>query len=200
MHLNPSTLSHREVYNLLHGCVVPRPIAWVTTRSATGVVNVAPFSAFSIVSTRPPMLLISCGLRSGERKDTARNIATTGTFCINVVSQPLLESMHASSAEFPAETSEAEVLGITLEPCQAIDAPRIAAAPASFECRLHQILAFGDHSESFVGEVVNATIKDELYHDGRIDQEKLDAIGRIGGPTYVTPGRFINLKPVRKQA
>jgi flavin reductase (DIM6/NTAB) family NADH-FMN oxidoreductase RutF len=195
LHIEPQGLSTKQVYNLLYGCVVPRPIAWVTTRGPDGTLNVAPYSAFTVVSVTPPMVLISCGFMDGQRKDTARNIAATGEFCVNIVSRALLEPMHASSADFPADLGEVDALGLETAPSHAIGTPRIAAAPAALECRLHQILKFGAHSESIVGEVVAFHFAEGICEKGRVDQQRLGAMGRIGGPTYVTAGEFISLPP-----
>ena len=198
MDIDPTGLPREAVYRLLTGSVVPRPIAWVTTVSPAGVVNAAPFSAFAVVSVMPPMLLVSCARPTGVQNDTARNIEATGGFCVNVVTEAMLEAMHATSAHYPPEVSEVEALGIAVAPCETIDAPRIAQAPISMECRLRHIHEFGaEHSQSFVGEVLRFHIADAVYDNGRIDQARLKAVGRIGGPFYARLNDLVKLRPAR---
>ncbi len=196
MELEPRDLAAEAVYKLFIGSVVPRPLAWVTTVSPSGLVNAAPFSGFTMAAMRPPMVLINCS-QAGGVKDTARNIAANGCFTVNTVNAALLERMHASSASFPAEVSEVEALGIATAPGRLIPVPRIAASPVSMECRLVSIMEFGEEkSQHIVGEVVLFHIADGIVRDGKIDQEKLGAVGRIGGPTYVLPGAYVAMKPV----
>jgi flavin reductase (DIM6/NTAB) family NADH-FMN oxidoreductase RutF len=183
------------LYKLLTGSVVPRPIAWVTSVSPAGLVNAAPFSAFTLVSNRPPMLLINFGRVAGRRNDTAINIEATGHFTVNVVTEDVLEVMNASSAPYPPDTSEAEVLGIDLLPGRLVGSPRIAASPVSMECKLHRILDFGvEGSQSFVGEIVLWHIADHLHDNGKIDQRKLRPVGRIGGAVYTKLGELVPLE------
>jgi flavin reductase (DIM6/NTAB) family NADH-FMN oxidoreductase RutF len=198
MDIDPTGLAREAIYKLLTGAVVPRPIAWVTTVSPAGVVNAAPFSAFAIVSVMPPMLLISCARPTGVQNDTARNIEATGCFCVNVVTEAMLETMHATSAHYPPQVSETEALGIAVAPCHAIGAPRIAAAPINMECRLRHVHEFGaERSQSFVGEVVRFHIAASVYDNGRFDQTRLKPVGRIGGPIYARLGELVKLRPPR---
>lgn len=198
MEIDPAGLPRDAVYKLLTGSVVPRPIAWVTTVSKNGVVNAAPFSAFVIVSVNPPMLLISSARPNGVQNDTAVNIEATDCFCVNVVTEAMLEAMHATSARYPPQTSETEALGIAVSACHVIAAPRITEAPISMECRLRHVHEFGaERSQSFVGEVVRFHIADAVYDDGRIDQTRLKPVGRIGGPIYARLGELVKLRPAR---
>jgi len=105
-------LDTAQAYKLVVGCVVPRPIAWITTKVLSGLVNAAPFSSYNYVATDPPMLAVNIADRSGVLKDTARNILETGEFVVNVSDEGSLDMMHASAQEFPPETSETDVLGI----------------------------------------------------------------------------------------
>jgi flavin reductase (DIM6/NTAB) family NADH-FMN oxidoreductase RutF len=180
------------LYKLLTGSVAPRPIAWVTTVSPAGLPNAAPFSAFTLVCNQPPMLLVNAGRIGGVQKDTARNIEATGCFTVNVVTAPLLATMNESSAFYPPDVAEPDVLGIELIKGDLVASPRIAASPVSMECRLHRVLEFGvEGSQSFVGEVLAWHIDDAIYSNGKIDQRKLNPVGRIGGAVYTTLGELI---------
>jgi flavin reductase (DIM6/NTAB) family NADH-FMN oxidoreductase RutF len=190
-------LDAEAAYKLLVGIVVPRPIAWVTTLSVAGRVNAAPFSTFTYVSTKPPMVAISVGRKAGELKDTARNILQRGEFAINIADQTLLEPLHFSSREYSEDVSETEELGIETVPSHVIATPRIAAAPISLECQLHQALEFGDvRSKFIVGEVKLFHIRDELYDNGKIDTAKLAPIARLGGPKYAYLGEIVTMTPI----
>lgn len=181
----------QALYKLLTGSVVPRPIAWVTTISADGVANAAPFSAYTFVCNQPPMLLINVG-RVDRQKDTARNIIETGCFVVNVSVLDQLEVMNASSAPYPAGVSEPGELGIKLVPSTLVAAPRIANSPVNMECRFERVIDFGtEGSQSLIGEVVMWHVADELYKDGKIDQERLNPVGRVGGAVYASLGELL---------
>jgi len=197
MQIEPDALSNAEVYKLLTGIVVPRPIAWVTTMSGEKLTNAAPFSAFTFVSNKPPMLGISIGRYLGGFKDTARNIRESQEFVVNIADTPMLHQLHMSSAEYPPDVSEIDELDIGLASSTLIETPRIAAAPVSMECRLHQVLEFGDlKSNFFIGEVVLFHIRDGLAVDGKIDTKDLDPIARLGGPNYVDLGDIVTMPTV----
>jgi flavin reductase (DIM6/NTAB) family NADH-FMN oxidoreductase RutF len=193
----PTGLSAAESYRLLVGIVVPRPIAWVTTRHADGRINLAPFSCYTFVSSDPPMVAVSVGRRGGIPKDTARNAQRTGEFVVNVVSEALVEPMHLSSAEHPADTSEAELHGVALVPSVTMTTPRVAAAPIALECRLDQVLAFGRlKTDLLIGEVMLFRIDDALYRDGKIDSVGMRPLARLGGPNYARLGDIITMPTV----
>jgi flavin reductase (DIM6/NTAB) family NADH-FMN oxidoreductase RutF len=195
LQIETAPLETEALYKLLTGSVVPRPIAWVTTVSVDGVANAAPFSAFTFVSNRPAMLLINAGRVGGVQKDTARNIEATSCFTVNVVIEDLLAQMNASSAVFPPHVGEPEELGIDLAPGALVSSPRIAASPISMECRLDRVLEFGvEGSQSFVGEVVMWHVADHLYENGKIDQVKLQPVGRIGGAVYSKLGELVKMR------
>lgn len=197
MDISPASLDEDQAYKLVTGIVVPRPIAWVTTLNEDGTVNLAPFSAFTFVSTEPPMLGFNCGRRLGERKDTARNIQRMREYVVNIGDEGMLEAIHASSAELPPNVSEAAQLGLQTAPARVIATPRLAAAPASMECRLERVLQFGiSGAEFFVGEVVNFHVRDDLYRDGKVDTEKLRPAARVGGPVYARLGEFVRFAPI----
>lgn len=197
MKIDPAELGAEKAYRLLTGIVVPRPIAWVTSLSQAGTVNLAPFSAFTFVSPKPPMLAISVGRKSGVYKDTARNILDREEYVIHIADSPLMSAVHESSAEHPPEVSEVEVLGLETTPSDHIAVPRLTAAPIAMECRFRQCLEFGDtRSRLIVGEVVAFHIKDDLLINGKIETESLDPIARIAGPRYARLGEIVTLKSV----
>ena len=197
MQIDPTELGAERVYRLMTGIVVPRPIAWVTSLSRSGVLNLAPFSAFTFVSQKPPMLAISVGRKGADYKDTAHNILDTEEYVIHIADTPLMSVMHDSSVEHPPEISEVEHLGLETLPCERIKGRRLAAAPVAMECRFRQCLEFGDaRSRLIVGEVVMFHIRDGLVNDGKVDTRALDPIARIGGPRYARLGEIVTLNTV----
>ncbi len=197
MKIDPTELGAEKAYRLLTGIVVPRPIAWVTSLSRGGAVNLAPFSAFTFVSPKPPMLAISVGRKSGVYKDTARNILEREEYVIHIADSPLMSAVHESSAEHPPEVSEVDILGLQTIASDHIAVPRLAAAPIAMECRFRQCLEFGDtRSRLIVGEVVAFHIKDGLLANDKIETDSLDPIARIAGPRYARLGEIVTLKSV----
>lgn len=195
--IDPKSLGAEQAYRLLTGIVVPRPIAWVTSMSRTGSVNLAPFSAFTFVSPKPPMLAISIGRKFGVYKDTARNILEREEYVVHIADSSLMTAVHESSAEHPPEVSEVEVLGLATITSDHIAVPRLEAAPIAMECRFRQCLEFGEtRSRLIVGEVLAFHIKDDLLNNGKIETESLDPIARIAGPRYARLGEIITLKSV----
>ena len=201
MQFAASTPGPEDTYKLLTGIVVPRPIAWVTTLIPGGGVNLAPFSAFTFVSNKPPMVGINVGRKAGVLKDTGNNIHASGEFVVNIPDDSMIEPVHLSAIEHPPEVSEAELLGLELAPGSAIRTPRLAMAPISMECRLHRAIAFGDTgSEFMVGEVLAFHIRDGLYANGKIDTAKLRPICRIGGPNYAKLGEIVAMQQIAQTA
>lgn len=197
MHVDPRSLSADESYKLLTGVVVPRPIAWVTTLAPNGGVNLAPFSTFTFVSPKPPMLAFSVGQRGGIYKDTARNILLNEDYVVHIADRPLIGAVHESAVEHPPEVSEVELQNLATEPSLHVRPPRIAAAPIAMECRLRQCLEFGEtRSRLIVGEVVAFHFRDGLMQGGKIDTKVLDPIGRLAGPNYATLGDVVTMRPI----
>ena len=196
--IDAQKLSAAEAYALLVGIVVPRPIAWITTLDREMRVNAAPFSCYTFVCNQPPMLAVNLGRRDGGLKDTAQNIRERGTFVVNVVTEELIEPMHMSSFEFPAEVSEPEALGIALAPSRLVEPPRIAVSPVSLECRLHQVVELGEQKSALViGEVVVFHIAEGIYANGRIDIRRFRPLARLGGPNYARLGEIITMPPAK---
>jgi flavin reductase (DIM6/NTAB) family NADH-FMN oxidoreductase RutF len=201
MHVDPKRLSAEESYKLMTGVVVPRPVAWVTSMSANGGVNLAPFSTFTFVSPKPPMLAFSVGQRGGIYKDTARNILATEEYVVHIADRPLIEAVHHSAVEYPPEVSEIETLGLATTPSLLVKPPRVAAAPIAMECRLRQCLEFGEtRSRLIVGEVVAFHFREGLLKGGKIDTKMLDPLCRLAGPNYATLGEIVAMQPIVQTA
>lgn len=194
-------LDTETAYRLLVGCVVPRPVAWITTVDEAGCVNVAPFSSYNYVATSPPMLAINIATRpeSGQVKDTARNIQLTKEFVVNVATLDNMERMHQSAQEFPPGVSEAEVLGIALLQSRHVRAPRIACSPVQMECRLDQVVSLGRGINTlFIGEVIAFHLLDAVYDGHRVDVEAMRPVSRLGGPFYAGLGELIHRPMLQK--
>jgi flavin reductase (DIM6/NTAB) family NADH-FMN oxidoreductase RutF len=185
MQLDPTALDYPALYKLMTGLVVPRPIAWVATLSASGHANLAPFSYFTVACAHPPTLLFCPNRRlNGAKKDTLLNIEQRPEFVIHIVSAPLAAQMNQTSADYPPEVDECALVGLETVPASAISVPRIASAPAAFECRLSQIISVGD-GEIVLGEAVAIHLRDEIYRDGYVILEELDPVGRLAGNSYL---------------
>lgn len=202
MELNPKDLHYKDCYKLLIGSVLPRPIAWVSTKGSNGVYNVAPFSFFTVVCPNPPTITFCPNIRSlnGIEKDTLRNIRETGEFVVNIVTETLAQAMNITSTELPADVSEFERANLTPAPSKLIDAPRITESPINFECKLSQIVTIGEslgQGSLIIGEVVYFHIADHVYTaDYKIDIEQLAPIARLSGMGYTrTTDRFEMHRP-----
>lgn len=191
--LDASLLDTEAAYSLIIGCVVPRPIAWITTVNAAGKVNAAPFSSFNYVAHSPPMLAVNIGSRAGELKDTARNIVDTREFVVNVATESARQAMHDCSADFPPEESETETLGIALLPSRFVKAPRIAVSPVHMECRLDQAVRLGTGNNTlYIGEVLAFHLSPTVFDGEKVDSAALRPLARLGGPYYTTLGQLIH--------
>lgn len=199
MQIDPQDLDAEQCYKLITGIVVPRPIAWVTSVSANGGVNLAPFSAFTFVSPKPPMLGISIGRKGSDYKDTARNILEREEYVTHIADQSLIEALHLSSEEVAPHISEADMLNLNTVESDLVGAPRLSSAPIAMECRLRHCIEFGETRSRFlVGEVIKFHIKDGLMNEGKIQTTDLDPICRLGGPNYATLGKIVTLPSVRQ--
>lgn len=194
MRIVPDPMPAADIYKLLTGIVVPRPIAWVTTVSPEGTVNLAPFSCFTFVSSKPPMIGINVGLRLGQRKDTAINIKASGDFTVNIADDSMIELIHRSAIAFGPDVSETEILGLQIVESERVKSPRLGIAPIALECRLHEIIEFGESGSEFtVGEVLMFHIAEGLCIENKIDTAKLRPVCRLGGPKYAKLGEIISV-------
>jgi flavin reductase (DIM6/NTAB) family NADH-FMN oxidoreductase RutF len=199
--INPGEHSIQEVYKLMTGLIVPRPVALVSTIDRDGFPNVAPFSFFTGVGSNPPTVLFCPTLRAtgDHRKDTLRNVEQTREFVINIVSDAIAAATNATAAEVGPEVDEFHLAGLTPVASEVVRAPRVAESPAQMECKLLQIV-FTNHAPGggvvVLGEVVRFHVLRELEDNFRIDPAKLDAVGRMAGNTWVhTRERFDLVRP-----
>lgn len=190
-------LSAGDRYKLLTSLVVPRPIGWLSTVSSAGIPNLAPFSYFGALASDPMLLGISIGTRrDGQPKDSLANIRETRAFCVNVVTLDQLEPMNTSSADLPPHDSEFEFGDIGLAWSQELGTPFVADCPAVLECSLDKEVDLGTAPNVLViGEVqrvrLAAGLRGESGFD--VDPERLQAVGRLGGPGYAPLGTVLNL-------
>lgn len=183
MIIDPSEHDTLSLYKLLVGSVVPRPIAWVSSRSRDGTLNLAPFSFFTVASRNPPMLAVSIGPRTGGEdypKDTLTNVREVQQFVINIVSVSLANAMHETSINHPPEVDEFTRAGVTPAGCAFVQVPRVQEAKISMECSVEHMLKLGvDHL--VIGRMHRFHVDDALLHNGRIDLQALDPLGRMAG-------------------
>jgi flavin reductase (DIM6/NTAB) family NADH-FMN oxidoreductase RutF len=198
---DPQQESVQNIYKLMIGAIVPRPIAFVSSLDGRGVRNLAPFSFFNGVSAAPPVVLFCAAVRRedperglGPHKDTLLNVIDTREFVINVVTESIAEKMNLTSAQVPPDVDEFELSGLTPLPSELVKPPRVAESPVQMECRLRQIVEISEklHGSTIVlGDVLRFHVREDVVENFRIDADKLAAIGRMGGPTYVrTRDRF----------
>ncbi len=190
--IDPAQHPSGQIYKLMSGIIVPRPVALVSTLDAAGVPNVAPFSFFSGVGSAPPTLLFCPVLRAGQsdsaRKDTLRNVEETGEFVVNVVSEAMAGPANETAAEVPPHVDEFELAGLTPLPSEVVKAPRVAESPAQMECKLMQVIYTSRTPGGGVivlGEIVRFHIRESLFDNFRVDPAGLDAVGRMAGNSWV---------------
>jgi flavin reductase (DIM6/NTAB) family NADH-FMN oxidoreductase RutF len=202
MRIDPREASAANIYKLMIGLIVPRPIAFVSTLSAAGIRNLAPFSFFTGICSNPPVICFSCGrTRDAQKKDTLRNVEETGEFVVNVVSEEFAAQMNICSTEFPPEVDEFTASGLTPVASELVKPPRVAESRAAMECRLLQIVEVSPQplgGSLVLGEVLRFHIDDPLFENFKIDAGGLNAIGRMGGAAYTrTRDRFDMERPKR---
>ena len=182
-----------DPYPLLNSLVVPRPIAWIATRSAGGVLNLAPHSFFTVACAHPPIVQFT----SVGKKDTLRNVRETGEAVVNVVSRPLADVVNGTSAPFDASVDEADRLGIHMEPSSRVSVPRVAASPASLECTFHSAVELGDSTVVFL-DVVAFTVKEDALDGDHPAMEHLQPLSRLGRNEWGLPPEVFKLDRPRR--
>lgn len=189
MRFDMAALSDAQRYKLMAGCIVPRPIAWVSTLSEEGVGNLAPYSFFNMMGASPPLVVLgTMRLPGGRLKDTAANILATREFVIHLVGEALLPAMNATCIDAPPEVDEAALAGLAMEPSQMVAPASIAGAPARFECRLYDFLDAPPETVILIGEVLAIEIADAFLDAERlrVDPYAMGLLGRVTGPGSYT--------------
>ena len=187
MKINPKTF---EGFNrVLTGVVVPRPIAFVSTISDSGNVNLSPYSFFNAVSYDPPLIIFSSSkfTSDGKLKDSLSNIEQNGEFVVNIVNENIVEAMNKTAAEYPEDVNEFDIANLTQIDCDLVKPPRLSESPVNMECQLERIITLGTeaHPQGLViGEIIQLHIDDEIISGHRINHEKLKPVGRLAGNMY----------------
>ncbi len=194
MYYETDTNDHGLRYNPLKACVAPRPIGWMTTLSAAGVVNLAPFSFFNLLSYDPPHVMFSAGVHEedGGRKDTVVNVEATGEFVYNMATWAQKDQMNMTASIVERGVDELSAAGLEPLPSRLVRPPRVKGSPVHFECRLHQVISLPGRKPSsehhlVIGRVVAVHIDDAaIAANGQIDLLKLRPIARLGYKDYAS--------------
>jgi len=198
MKFDLKTMNIKDCHRLLVSVVLPRPIALVSTIGANGVNNLAPFSYFTVLSTKPSIVGFGIGpKRDGAKKDTLTNLEFSKDFVINAVTEDLAEAMNQTSGEYLPEVDEFGVAGLTAVPSELVQSPRVAESPIHLECALKQILEFGEApmmNRFVIGEVLRIHVKDELLQGNIANPGRLKAIGRMGEDFYCRTQDLFEMK------
>ncbi len=197
--IDPATLPVRDLYHLINSTIIPRPIAFISTVSPTGVVNLAPFSFFNGVSSNPPCLMVSIAPKAdGTKKDTLRNIEETKQFVVNSASMWLAEPLVYCAAEFAYGVDEMAQSGLTPIASVKVKPPRVQEAAVHFECELYKLIPVGDGSPGsstiVIGKIVLVHVHAKAYQNGRVDFRELAPLSRLGGISYAGVGESFELK------
>jgi flavin reductase (DIM6/NTAB) family NADH-FMN oxidoreductase RutF len=186
-----ASLPWEEAYRFAIGSVVPRPIAWVSSTSAAGIHNIAPFSFFNVFGAAPLILGFAPMTPDDRvRKDTLENVVALGEFVINIATEATLERMDATGRPYPPDVDEFAVAGLTPLPSVKVRAPRIAESPINFECVLHQLVPLGTGAGAatlVLGRAVHLHVDEGVLRNGRVDPALLRPVARMGGPLYARP-------------
>ena len=176
---------------------MPRPIAWVASRSAEGVVNLAPHSFYTVACVVPPVVQFT----SVGRKDTLDNVEATGEFTVSLTPEWLFEQVNATGTDFPHGVSEAEEVGVALEPSERVGVPRVTESPVAVECTLHSTVRLGDSTVVF-GRVELISVWESAVESGRPRIEHLRPLARLGGNEWTALGEVREIKriPYRRWA
>lgn len=190
MEITPENVPSTTLYKLMTGAILPRPIAWVSTISAAGIHNLAPYSFFNAVCSNPPTLLFSAGIRQadGQPKDSLKNVREIGEFVVNIVTESTADAMNQTATELPIEVDEFDFADLTPAPSKAVRPARVAESPIHFECKVTQIVDISDQpggGSIVIGQIVHIHVDDAvMLGDDKINLEALKPIGRLAGASY----------------
>ena len=199
MKVDPSKISFSDTHKLMIGSIVPRPIAFVSTVSKQGVHNIAPFSYFNGVCSKPPTIMFAPARRGwdGKEKDTLKNIRDSNEFVVNIVSESFAEQMVMCSTDFDSNVDEFENSGLHAKSSDKVKPPRLLESKISFECELNQIVEIGKGNAGsgfvVIGTIVLFHIDDDVYKDGHILLDKLEPLGRLAGNKYTRPKDILEI-------
>lgn len=182
MHYEPALKNHGFEFDPFKALVAPRPIGWISTVSESGVVNLAPYSFFNAISGRPPLVMFASESSRAGVKDSQRNAEATGEFVTNMATWDLRLAMNKTSAHVVGD--EFELAGLEKAPCLKVKAPRVAASPASMECRYLQTVNLPGGGAMVLGEVLVVHIRDDVMVNGRVDYKKIRPLARLGYMDY----------------
>jgi flavin reductase (DIM6/NTAB) family NADH-FMN oxidoreductase RutF len=190
LRIDPSEHAAADIYKLMVGMVVPRPIAFVSSIDEQGVHNLAPFSYFMACSANPPVVCFVATNREGPipHKDTLRNVLATKEFVVNIVSEEFAEQMNVTSAEVGPQVDEFALAGLTPVASELVRPPRVGESHAQMECRLREVLKISDLPRSgtvIFGDIARFHVDEAIIDNFKIDPDRLKAVGRMGGPTFV---------------
>ncbi|WP_308127977.1 flavin reductase family protein [Modestobacter italicus] len=191
VHFDPAEMDTGAFYRVLNSVVVPRPIAWVCTRSTEGVRNLAPHSFYTVACVDPPVVQFT----SVGRKDSLTNVEQTREFTISLTPEALFEQVNATATDFPPDQDEAEHAGVRLEPSEVVGVPRVAESPVSLECVLHGTVSLGDSTVVF-GRVVHIAVHASAVRDGRPRIDQLRPLARLGGNEWSTIGEVTEIRRI----
>ncbi|MCD9022138.1 flavin reductase family protein [Cohnella silvisoli] len=197
--IDPTSLSERDNYKLMIGSIIPRPIAFVSTLSVSGVLNAAPFSYFNIVTANPPMISISVQRKNGARKDTSKNAVESGTFVVHISDESYIRQINETAANLPPEESEVILAGLTPIPSEKIPVPGISEAKIRMECVLEQAIPLGGTEgapacDLLIGRIVCFHVDEAVYENGRIDPQALKPVSRLAGTSYSKLGEMFSIE------
>jgi flavin reductase (DIM6/NTAB) family NADH-FMN oxidoreductase RutF len=199
MQIDPRHTSQKNVYKILTGTVIPRPIGWISSVSKDGIPNLAPFSFFNAVGEDPPHVMFSTVRSGNTNKDTLNNVLETGQFVVNMATEDLVDVMNATSVNLPPDGNEFDYAGLTAEPSVLVKPPRVKESPVSFECELVHHYSLEGHTDGgatiMIGRIVMFHVDDSvLLDDYKINQEVYRPIARLAGVNYAKLGEIFSIK------
>ncbi len=199
MEFNPDTLETKEIYKLLTGSIIPRPIAWIATIDESGTNNLAPFSYFNMIGDDPPHVMFSTRRDNNSNKDTLNNVLSTKQFVVNMVTESLAEEMNSSAQAVAPEVDEFEMVGVTPIPSSVVKPMRVKESPIQFECEMVHHYFLEDHKQGgacvIIGRVVRMHFDESvLLEDYKINMKTYKPIARLAGSNYSKIGEVFSIK------